>query len=172
MNPVRCLWIFGACLGVAAACTDSQGFDDPNLPEVPKIVTASGPPGAVVACANDSTDGGSFDSGAQPGGTCPLPLQITFRLPKQQFVWKAIVRFRGDGSDDGIDRAYTLANMSDAGLLVGQVFGNDAADVVADVNALVPDTIVRRGALFTYTVRLVSGAGFESQPSTLTVSVQ
>jgi hypothetical protein len=138
----------GLCLALWA-CNDSNGFDSPELQ--PQIVTASGPKGGVVAC-----------DPATVGGQCPLPVTVTFRLPKEQFVSKAYVRFQGDGSDTGVDRGYTLP----------QTFGNDAADVVVTVPAAIPPTILRRSALFTYTIRLVSGIGKESTPSTLTVSVQ
>ena len=39
------------------------------------------------------------------------------------------------------------------------------------VNAAIPTDILRRGALYTYEVRLVTGAGGVSLPTTLTVSV-
>jgi hypothetical protein len=142
-------WSVVLPLFALAACESTSGSSVPGDP--PQIVTASGPTGGVVTC-----------DPATAGGNCPLPLAITFRLPKGEFVSKVIVTFQGDGSDTGIDRAFTVPN----------TFGNGDTPVVVNVVSSVPSTIVRRGALFTYTVRLITGQGAESSPSTLTVSVQ
>jgi hypothetical protein len=115
-------------------------------------VDAAGPKDAVVACEPKAV-----------GGACPLAIRVTFRLREDQFVNKAIVRFQGDGGDVGVDRAY----------LLNATFGKgEAVDVSVTINANVPPAILQRGALFTYTVRLVTGQGEESATSTLTVSVQ
>lgn len=115
-------------------------------------MSVAGPKDSVVACDPKVV-----------GGACALPLSVTFRLPEDQFVSKALVRFQGDGSDQGVDREY----------LLDQVFGKGSAtDVTVAVAANVPPTVLRTGALFTYTVRLVTGAGEESSAPTLTVSVQ
>ena len=47
----------------------------------------------------------------------------------------------------------------------------DGVDVNLDFEADIPTTILRQNALFTYTVKLVTGAGAVSPASTLTVSV-
>jgi hypothetical protein len=139
-----------AALGCIVGCNTSNEYSEPG--PRPQILNAAGPKDAVVSC-----------DPATVGGACPLPVSVTFRLPEDQFVWKALVRFQGDGSDQGVDRAY----------LLDQVFGKGSAkDVSVTVNANIPPNIVRTGALFTYTVRLVTGAGEESTVSTLTVSVQ
>lgn len=118
----------------------------------PQIVQVTGPKDSTVACDPKAV-----------GGACALPISVTFRLQADQFVQKALVRFQGDGSDQGVDRAY----------LLDQVFGKGNEEAVSlTVNASIPPTIVRPGALFTYTVRLVTGAGEESAAATLTVSVQ
>ena len=49
--------------------------------------------------------------------------------------------------------------------------GQDATDVSVTIDAAVPTDILRRGALYTYEVRLISGTGAVSVPSTLTISV-
>jgi len=132
----------------AAACNDSSTYEPPGIQ--PQIITATGPTGATVVCH-------PVDS----GGNCPLPITVAFRLPKDQFVTRAIVRFQGDGSDIGIDRTYSVDPAS----------GNDGADVSLTIEADIPATILRRNALFTYTVVLVTGAGAKSTASTLTISV-
>src|SRR5690606_16419496 len=101
------------------------------------------------------------------GGNCPLPINVTFRLAEPHFVSKAIVRFQGDGSDEGVDRNYPIEDPFEKGAGKGE-----GVDVSIVVDARVPGTILRRGALLTYGVRLLTGAGEESTPSTLTVSVQ
>jgi hypothetical protein len=135
---------------MTAACNDSNGFT-PQGPR-PQIVTAVGPKDGIVVC-----------DPATVGGVCPLGINVTFRLTQGEFVTKALVRFQGDGSDTGVDRGYVLDHK------LGQ---GDSVDVPVTINASIPPTILRRGALFTYSVRLVTGAGEESTPSTLTVSVQ
>jgi hypothetical protein len=136
-------------LVASAACNDSDGFTSPDL--APQIVTVSGPQGGVVTC-----------DPATAGGNCPLPLAITFRLPQGQVVTKAYVRFLGNGSDTGVPQGYTLP----------PTMGDDATNVVVNVAASIPPTILGTGSLFTYAVRLVTGIGKESSESTLTVSVQ
>lgn len=133
---------------IAVACNESNEVQD--NPSPPTIVSVSGPKDGIVTC--DPKVG---------GGVCPIAINVVFRLPKDQFVTKAIVRFQGDGSDIGVDRHYQ----------VEPTFGQDG-DVPLTVNASIPPTILRTGALFTYTVRLVTGIGSESPASTLTVSVQ
>jgi hypothetical protein len=134
----------------AWGCNDSSGFTPPG--PKPQIVSAVGPKDGVVSC-----------DPAVVGGNCPLPINITFRLAQGDLVTRALVRFQGDGSDTGVDRAFPLPNVVGKG---------ESVDVPVTVSASIPPTILRRGALFTYSVRLVTGAGDESQPSTLTVSVQ
>ncbi len=144
---------FYACLALqasVAACTDSSEYVVPG--PRPQIVSVTGPKDAIVMC-----------DPSKVGGACALPISVRFRLPEDQFVSKALVRFQGDGSAQGVDRAYVLE----------PTFGKgNATDVDLTVNASVPPTILRTGALFTYTVRLVTGAGEESSVSTLTVSIQ
>jgi hypothetical protein len=147
LNPL--LLIASTSLFVAA-CNDSSRIVNEE-PE-PVIVGIAGPKNNAVACDPKTT-----------GGACPLSISVSFRLPEDQFVWRAIVRFQGDGSDDGVDRQYQLEYTYGLGT---------STDVTVNINAFVPPTILRRGALFTYTVRLLTGAGAESRPSTLTVSVQ
>lgn len=135
---------------ITAGCTDSSAYDAPG--PRPQIVAVAGPKDAAVACDPEVV-----------GGACALPVSVTFRLPEDQFVSKAILRFQGDGGDQGVDRAYS----------VDPTFGKGTAtDVSVAVNANVPPTILRTGALLTYTIRLVTGAGEESPVSTLTVSLQ
>jgi hypothetical protein len=136
-------------LGVAA-CNDSSGYVEPG--PRPQIVAVAGPRDGVIACDPNVV-----------GGSCPLPIDVTFRLAENHFVTKAIVRFQGDGSDDGVDRNYVVENAVGKG---------EAVDVRLQVNARIPETILRKGALFTYTFRLLTGAGEESRVSTLTISVQ
>jgi hypothetical protein len=138
----------GTCL-VAAACNDSAEYHPP-APR-PLIVGMTGPANSVVDCNPDRV-----------GGSCPLAIAVRFRLPAEQFVWKAYVRFQGDGGEDGVDRGYLLTPTGGAG---------PDQDSNVTVNAAIPPTILRSGALFSYGVRLVTGAGEESAPSTLTVSV-
>jgi hypothetical protein len=172
--------VFGPALA-AVACNDGTAVTDQAFQ--PQIVTVQGPPNGVVTCDPTTV-----------GGVCPFGISVTFRLPKAQYVWKAYVRFHGDGSDTGVDRGYLLESVAaDAGADSGAgaiadagadvdagapavgsptVFGNDATPVTVSFEASIPPTILRKGALFTYEVRLVSGNGVESQASTLTVSVQ
>lgn len=133
--------------GSAAACNDSSTYEAPGVQ--PQIVSATGPAGSTVVCHPVDT-----------GGNCPLPIKVTFRLPKDQFVTRAIIRFQSDGSDVGVDRFYA----------VPPTYGEDQ-DVTITIDADIPATILRRNALFTYSVVLVTGAGAKSAASTLTVSV-
>jgi hypothetical protein len=133
-----------------AGCNDSAGYDEP-APR-PQIVNVQGPKDSVVTCDPKAT-----------GGACPLAISVTFRLPEDQFVWKAYVRFQGDGSDDGVDRPYLLE----------YTYGRGAsADVAVTINAGIPPTILNRSQLFSYSVRLVTGVGEESTAAKLSVSVQ
>lgn len=134
---------------MAAACNDSKGYDEPG--PRPLIISVAGPKDSIVQCNPEAT-----------GGACPVPVSVTFRLPEDQFIRKAYVRFQGDGSDDGVDRGYPLESAYGKG---------DAVDTTVTINAAVPATILRAPALFTYTVRLVTGLGEESSPTTLTISV-
>jgi len=138
-----------AALGITPACNGSDGYTEPG--PRPQIVRMSGPQEGVLACDPSTV-----------GGSCPLPIRVTFRLPEDHFVWKAYVRFQNDGSEDGVDRIY----------LVDPTYGRNDADAEVTIPAYVPPTILRRGATFTYGVRLVTGIGEESPMSTLTVSVQ
>ena len=132
------------------ACNDSSGAGEAG--PRPVIANAAGPKDSVVACDPKVV-----------GGACALALSVTFRLPEDQFVWKALVRFQGDGTDQGVDRAYML----------DQTYGKGSTtDVSVAVNASVPPPLLRPGALLTYTVRLVTGAGEESAEARLTVSIQ
>jgi hypothetical protein len=131
-----------------AACDDESTGAPPGPP--PQIVAVAGPANGIVACDPAAT-----------GGTCALPITITFRLPEPEFVWKAYVRFQGDGTDAGVDRGYLLP----------YTIGKGGADVQVVVNANVPPNLLRRGALFTYSVRLMTGSGAESPSTTLSVSV-
>ena len=113
-NGVRFLFPAAICasvLPIAVACTDTSADIDVTGPQ-PQIVAAVGPPNGVVAC-NDpvlTTDAGAIvDAGENLGGSCPIAVTITFHLPQGQFVNKALVRFQGDGSSDGIDRGFVLA---------------------------------------------------------------
>ena len=131
-------------------CAETSG--DADQGPRPQIVAVSGPKSAVVVCDPATT-----------GGSCPLPIEVTFRLAEDQFVWKAYVRFQGDGGDDGVDRGYLLERTS----------GRGDVDTAVTVNASIPPTILRtEGALFRYTVRLVTGAGEESAETPLSISVQ
>lgn len=134
---------------LVVACNESDVAHEP-LPE-PQIISVTGPKDGIVTCEPKAG-----------GGACPIAISYVFRLPEAQFVQKAIVRFQGDGSDVGVDRQYALE----------PTFGKNDGDVPVVVNASIPPTILRTGALFTYSVRLVTGAGGESPASTLTVSVQ
>jgi len=140
-------WIFAL---LALAACDDGGSGAPPGPE-PVIVAATGPANGVAAC-----------DPAASGGNCVLPVTVTFRLLEPEYVWKAYVRFQGDGTDRGVDRGYLLP------FTVGRGAGTDVQVVV---NASVPATVLRRGALFTYSVRLVTGSGAESASTTLSVSV-
>jgi hypothetical protein len=144
--------LFFACACVAmAACDESNGDSAPRVR--PQIIAASGPKDSVLACDPKAS-----------GGSCPLPISVTFRLPKDQFVWKALVRFDGDGSETGVDRGYVIPNTFGEG---------EGVDVVVTVNAGLPPTILQRGGPpFRYGIRLLTGAGVESTTSTLAISVQ
>lgn len=131
------------------ACDNSSSIVDP-VGVKPDVKAVTGPAGGGVRCHPADT-----------GGNCALPIKVTFTLPKGEFIAKAIVSFQGDGSDTGVDRYYA----------VPFTYGQDATEVTLDIDADIPTTILRQNALFTYTVRLVTGAGAESDVSTLTVSV-
>jgi hypothetical protein len=168
-NGVRFLFLpalpalAASVFAIAVGCTDTSADIDVTGPQ-PQIIAAVGPANGVVAC-NDpvvTTDAGTLvDAGENLGGNCPISVKLTFHLPPGQFVNKALIRFQGDGSSDGIDRGFTLP----------QTFGQGTTDVSVTVDAAVPTDILRRGALYTYEVRLISGAGAVSLPTTLTVSV-
>ncbi len=134
---------------LVSACNDSSEYE--VAPPRPQITKVEGPTGNAVLCDPATT-----------GGVCPLAIKVTFRLPEDQLVTKAIVRFQGDGNDIGVDRAYALP----------VTYGKGDADVPLAFEALLPATILRRSALFTYSIRLVTGRGEESAATTLTVSNQ
>lgn len=143
----------GSTGAAIVACDNSSStYDDEKYDASfrPQIISVTGPVGGGVSCRP-----------VDAGGNCPLPLKVTFRLPAGQYIAKAIVTFQGDGSDIGIDRFYA----------VPFTFGQDGTDVVLEIPAEVPTTILRTNALFTYTVRVITGAGSESIRTTLTVSV-
>ncbi|MBX3206571.1 MAG: hypothetical protein KF764_15975 [Labilithrix sp.] len=139
----------------SAACTRSDGWTEPGAR--PQIVSVTGPSlegGTVrntVECKPEAT-----------GGACPIAVAISFRLPEDQFVWKAYVRFQNDGSEDGVEREY----------LVEPRYGEGDTPVTALVNAQVPPELIRVGALNRYSVRLLTGIGETSEPSTLPLSIQ
>jgi hypothetical protein len=143
---------------VTAGCDNkSDIYEDKGVE--PQIVSAAGPAGGAVTChpVDSVVDGGHIGT----GGNCPIEIQVTFHLPAGQFVDKAIVAFEGDGSDVGLERHYELAN----------TFGQDNTDVLVKIPAEVPPSILRENALFTYTVKLVTGTGAQSVATTLTISV-
>lgn len=145
------LLLAGLALRPVIACDNSSAnIDEVDPAQVPQIISVAGPAGGGVRCHPADT-----------GGNCPLPITVTFRLPKDQFVTRAVVAFQGDGSDVGVDRYYAVPN----------TFGEDGADVVLAIDADIPTTILRQNALFTYTVRLITGTGAKSVVTTLTISV-
>lgn len=97
------------------------------------------------------------------GGACPFSIDLYFRLPEEQFVTSAFVRFQRDGSDAGVDRLYKVKEIRN-----GQ---GDARDASVSIDAQVPPNLVGTGALFTFSVRLVTGIGEQSDESTLTLTV-
>jgi hypothetical protein len=135
---------------LASGCTDSSGYSEPG--PRPQIVAIAGPPSSAVVCDPEQT-----------GGACPLSIRITFRLPPEHFVWKAYVRFQGDGGDTGVDRGYLIPLTFGAG---------EDQDATVTVDAAVPPALLGQNTLLRYGVRLVTGAGEESPMSTLTLSVQ
>lgn len=137
-------------LVLLAACNDSKEYNPPG--PVPQIQSATGPTGAVATC--DLADGG--------GGNCPLEVKVTFRLAEGSFVTKAILTFAGDQDDDGVDHAYVLPPTYGLG---------PSTDVTVTIPALIPATILRSGALYTYSVRLLTGAGDTSLSTSLSVTV-
>ena len=146
---VRALVLSSVLLLACAACADSKEYLAPG--PVPQIVSATGPLGAVATCTP-----------ADGGGACPLDLTVVFRLTEASFVTKVIVRFQGDQNDTGVDRSYVVPATVGKGL---------DTDVTLKFQAAIPSTILRSGALYTYSVRLLTGAGDESTPTALTVSV-
>jgi hypothetical protein len=96
------------------------------------------------------------------GGACPLTIGVSFSLPPDQFVKQGLVRFQRDGSDIGVDRPYNIE----------PVYGVDLpGSVSATLSATVPANLVGTGSLFTYSVRLVTGAGEVSEATTLNLTV-
>lgn len=136
-------------LVLLAACNDSKEYNPPG--PVPQIQSVTGPAGAVATC-----------SLADGGGNCPLEVKVTFRLAEGSFVTKAILTFAGDQDDDGVDHAYVLPPTYGLGA---------ATDVTVTIPGLIPATILRTGALYTYSVRLLTGAGDTSATTSLTVTV-
>lgn len=120
------------------------------------------PPGVQPQRVRVAGPGNVLCHPADTGGNCPLPLKVTFQLPQGEYIAKAIVTFQGDGTDTGTDRYYAVPYTYGQG---------DGVDITLEVDADLPATILRQNALFTYTVRLVTGAGAQSVASTLTVSV-
>ena len=156
VRPTNLLPLLCVIVGASAAgCNDSKGYDEPG--PRPQIVRVEGP----SLAGTDARDSVACDPDVT-GGSCDLPVTVYFRLPADQFVWKAYVRFETDGSDVGFDRAY----------LVERSFGLGDAEQSVAVAARVPPNILRVGALLRYSVRLVSGSGEESVPVTLPLSVQ
>lgn len=146
--PTSIVALAGIATGIIG-CNDSAGYSEP-APR-PQIVGVAGPKDSVVTCDPSVT-----------GGTCAVPVTVTFRLADTELVWKAYVRFQGDGSEEGVDRAYLLP----------PTYGRNAEDVSVTVSAQIPPNILARSQLFSYSVRLVTGNGEESTPSKLGVSVQ
>jgi len=132
------------------ACNDSKEYVTPG--PVPQITKVSGPAVASASCT--PSDGG--------GGGCGLMVTVQFRLADGSFVTKAIVRFEGDQNDTGVDHGYVVSPTVGKG---------DSTDVSVVVDAQIPATILRAGALYTYSIRLLTGAGDESLATTLSVSV-
>lgn len=144
-----------AMLLAAPACTHSDGWSEPG--PRPQIVNVVGP-SLNLGKTRDTVECDPEKS----GGACPMTVSVSFILPEDQVVTKAIVRFQNDGSDEGVDRHY----------LIEPVYGGGSAPVSAGVSAIVPPSLIRTGALNRYSIRLVTGAGEESEPATLPLSIQ
>jgi hypothetical protein len=132
------------------ACSISSSADYVDPGPRPEIVRVEGPLNSTVVCDPDKT-----------GGACPLAITVSFRLPEDQFVRKAYVRFEGDGNDVGVDRGYSVES----------TYGLGQAEANVKVTAAVPSTILCSRSLFRYSVRLVTGLGAESSPSKVEVTV-
>lgn len=154
--------IFAVAVLVAApACNDSKGYHDPSASSL-RIVSVSGPRDNVV----------TYDP-ASNSGACPFSVNVTFRLAEDQFVSMAYVRFQGDGQDDGIDRGHGIVWVNPEGGIEGRAYGAGSENnVTVRVDTAVPPAILRTNAQFTYSVRIMTGAGDESPASTLTLTVQ
>lgn len=97
------------------------------------------------------------------GGACPISVIVSFRLPEDQFITGGIVRFQHDGSDRGVDHFFPLPESR---------FGaGEDKDVSISIDTAVPPTLVGVGTLRTFSVRLQTGAGEESDESTLQITV-
>ena len=141
------------------ACNDSKGYHEPS--STLRIVSVTGPKDNALTC----------DSRANTGA-CPFSVNVTFRLPAEQFVWKAYVRFQGDGDDVGVDRAFDVVGLNDAGVS-GRVFGaGPETDVAVRIDTAVPPAVLGTNTQLTYSVRMVTGAGDESTEATLKLTVQ
>lgn len=134
-----------AALGIAA-CNDSSGIREP-LPR-PTVIDAQ-PREARVTCSPTLS------------GACALTITVVFRLPEDQFIWKAYLRFQTDGTELGVDRGYLLERKFGKG---------DQTDVSVVIPAEIPPTVVASGEL-SYSVRLVTGLGEESDPINLRVVI-
>jgi len=135
------------------ACNDSKEYLVPGpVPQIVRVAGVDGDAGVPTASCTP----------ADGGGACPLVVTVVFRLAEGSIVTKAIVRFEGDQNDTGVDHGY----------VVSPTVGKGAAtDVSVTVDAAIPATILRAGALYTYSVRLLTAAGDESIATSLTVSV-
>ncbi len=149
LKPAAALLVTCALAALVTGCATSSDYHEPG--PLPQITNVTAP--KTLTCEQRAS-----------GGACPITISVKFRLPEDQFVSRALVRFQTDGSDIGVDRTYALE----------YVFGlGTSADVGVTIQAFVPPTVLRPGsALYTYSVRLMTGAGEESVPTTLTVSVQ
>ncbi len=145
VHSVLALALFGS------GCNDSSGYSVPG--PRPRIVSASVVGDTpVVSCNPEKT-----------GGACPVAVNVTFRLREDQVVTTSVVRFQRDGSDRGVDRFYPLS-YPEPGL-------GEATDRTIAIDAAVPPNLVGSGSLFTFSVRLVTALGEQSDESTLTLTV-
>ena len=90
------------------ACNDSKGYHEPS--STLRIVSVTGPKDNALTC----------DSRANTGA-CPFSVNVTFRLPAEQFVWKAYVRFQGDGDDVGVRERRRRDRLAAQALAEGRV---------------------------------------------------